>query len=111
MKLVIGVLLCFFCWPCFALDREAFTFTHYDLNVRVEPEQQRLGVRGRVTLRNDSAVPQKHAVMQISSSLAWRSIQAEGKSLQFVMQPYTSDIDHTGALSEAIVTLPREIPP
>jgi hypothetical protein len=111
MKLVIGGLLCLSCWPCLALDREAFTFTHYDLNVRVEPEQQRLGVRGRVTLRNDSAVPQKHAVLQISSSLAWRSIQAEGKPLQFVMQPYTSDIDHTGALSEAIVTLPREISP
>src|SRR5207245_1101469 len=28
-----------------------------------------------------------------------------------VSQPYTSDIDHTGALSEAIVTLPAEIKP
>ena len=34
----------------FSLDREAFTFTSYDLNVRVEPEQQRLGVRGKITL-------------------------------------------------------------
>ncbi len=29
--------------------------------------------------------------------------------MQFVSQPYASDIDHTGALSEAIVTLPAEI--
>jgi hypothetical protein len=95
----------------FSLDREAFTFTSYDLNVRIEPEQRRLGIRGKVTLRNDSQTPQKLAVLQISSSLDWRSIKANGKQLQFVSQPYTSDIDHTGALSEAIVTLPETVPP
>ena len=35
----------------------------------------------------------------------------DGKAVQFVSQPYISDIDHTGALSEAIVTLPVEIKP
>jgi hypothetical protein len=108
--------LCFLCFLCaasnaFSLDREAFTFTSYDLNVRVEPALQRLGVRGKITLRNDSATPQKIAVLQISSSLDWRSIRAGGKQLQFVSQPYNSDIDHTGALSEAVVTLPDAVPP
>jgi hypothetical protein len=93
------------------LDREAFTFVSYDLNVRVEPEQQRLGVRGKIILRNDSAAPQKIAVLQISSSLDWRSVKAGGQTLQFVSQPYTSDIDHTGALSEAIVTFPEAVAP
>ncbi|MBZ5704611.1 MAG: hypothetical protein LAN63_04605 [Acidobacteriia bacterium] len=108
---------CVFCVLCasvvnaFALDREAFTFTNYDLDVRVEPEQQRLAVRGRITLRNDSASPQKNVFLQISSSLDWRSIQVGGKAVQFVSQPYLSDIDHTGALSEAIVTLPQPIAP
>src|SRR5271165_5474447 len=108
--------LCFLCVlgvsavNAFSLDREAFTFTKYDLNVRVEPDQQRLGARGKVTLRNDSATPQKIAVLQISSSLSWRSIKAGGKQLQFVSQPYTSDIDHTGVLSEAVVTLPEAVP-
>jgi hypothetical protein len=96
---------------CFSLDREAFTFTKYDLDVRIEPEQQRLAVRGTIVLRNDSATPQKNASLQISSSLTWRSIQAAGKPLQFVSQPYESDIDHTGELSEAIVTLPKEVAP
>jgi hypothetical protein len=95
----------------FSLDREAFTFTNYDLNVRVEPDQQRLGVRGRITLRNDSLSPQKIAVLQISSSLDWRSIRAGDLAVQFVTQTYTSDIDHTGALSEAIVTLPQPVAP
>jgi hypothetical protein len=103
--------LCGLLRPAFALDREAFTFTRYDLDVRVEPEQQRLAVRGKIVLRNESGQPQRNAVLQVSSTLDWRSIKAEGKAVQFVSQPYTSDIDHTGALSEAIVTLPREIKP
>ncbi len=94
-----------------ALDREAFTFTHYNLDVRIEPEQRRLAVRGKISLRNDSASPQKVLALQISSSLDWRSIQLDGQPAQFVSQPYTSDIDHTGALSEALVTLPKAIPP
>ena len=106
--------LCVFCGlvvPGLALDREAFTFTNYNLDVRVEPEQQRLGVRGRITLRNDSAASQKNVALQISSSLDWRSIQIGGQAVEFVSHEYTSDVDHTGALSEAIVTLPREVPP
>ncbi|MGA7379442.1 MAG: hypothetical protein WBX03_01210 [Terriglobales bacterium] len=103
--------LCGLAFPAVALDREAFTFTHYHLEVRVEPEQQRLGVRGRITLRNDSPIAQKNLVLQVSSTLEWRSIQIAGKPVQFETHPYTSDIDHTGALSEAIVALPHEIPP
>ena len=106
--------LCALCWltlPAFALDREAFTFTKYDLNVRVEPEQQRLGVRGKITVRNDSAKPQSNLALQISVTLDWRSIRIAGKAAHFVTQEYNSDIDHTGALSEAIVDLPQPVPP
>ena len=103
--------LCGLVVPGFGIDREAFTFTGYDLDVRVEPEQQRLAVRGKITLRNDSASSQKNLVLQISSSLDWRSIQFAGKAVQFESHQYTSDIDHTGALSEAIVSLPQEVPP
>jgi hypothetical protein len=104
-------LLCVFASAAWALEREAFTISKYDLEIRLEPEQQRLGARGKITLRNDSGHPQKIAALQISSSLNWRSIQVDGKAVQFVSQPYTSDIDHTGALSEAIVILPAEIKP
>jgi len=97
--------------PAMALDREAFTFTNYDLTVRVEPEQQRLGVRGSISLRNDSSSPQKDVALQISSTLDWSSIKLKGKPLEFVGHEYTSDIDHTGSLSEAIVTLPEDLPP
>ena len=99
------------CGSAFALDREAFIFTKYDLNVRVEPEQQRLAVRGRLTLRNDSTAAQKSLALQISSTLDWRSIQVDRKPVQFVTHQYTSDIDHTGALSEAGITLTAEVAP
>ena len=104
-------LLCVSAVNAFSLDREAFAISKYDLQVRIDPEQQRLGVRGKITLRNDSATPEKIAVLQISSSLNWLSIRAASKLLQFVSQPYNSDIDHTGVLSEAIVTLPNAVAP
>ncbi len=107
-------LLCIFC-ACVAnalsLDRESFSFTNYDLTLQVDPDQHRLGVRGKITLRNGSPTPQKVAALQISSSLNWRSVKSSEKPLQFVSQPYTSDIDHTGSLSEAIVTLPQPVAP
>src|SRR5882724_5972185 len=115
--LALGVVLALLT-PVAALDREAFTVTHYDLNLRLEPAQQRLSVRGKITLRNDSTQPQRIAALQISSSLNWRSIRVvpagapdSAQAVQFLTQPYTSDIDHTGELSEAIVTLPRELAP
>src|SRR4051812_2843015 len=104
----VAFVVCVSLWAG-ALDREAFTFAKYDLNVRVEPGQQRLGVRGKITLRNDSGSPQRSLSLQISSTLNWRSIQFENKPVEFVSQIYTSDIDHTGALSEAIVVLPEAV--
>ena len=109
--LCVLCVLCGFASGARALEREAFTIAKYDLEIRLEPEQQRLGARGKITLRNDSAHPQKIVALQISSSLNWRSIRVDAKAVQFVSQPYISDIDHTGGLSEAIVTLPAEIKP
>ena len=112
MKLLCVLsLLCGLAIPAASLDREAFTFTKYSLQVRLEPEQQRLGVRGQITLRNDSDVPQQTVSLQISSSLTWRSIRLGQNPVEFVSQAYVSDIDHTGSLSEAIVTLPNAIAP
>ena len=112
MKLFCALCVLFsFASVAWAVQREAFTIAKYDLEIRLDPRQQRLGARGKITLRNDSTNPQKIAALQISSSLNWRSIRVNGKAVQFVSQPYTSDIDHTGTLSEAIVTLPVEIKP
>jgi hypothetical protein len=94
-----------------AVDRGAFTFTNYDLELRVDPAGQAMTARGKITLRNDSRQPQSVAAMQVSSSLTWRLVQVGGKPVQFVSQPYTTDIDHTGSVTEAIITLPAAVPP
>src|SRR5215469_16520530 len=113
----LRLFLCVLCVLCgselsaFTLDREAFSITRYDLNATVEPEQQRLAVRGAITVKNDSESAQRNVVLQVSSSLNWISIQLDGKPAAFVTQTYTSDVDHTGALTEAIVTLPHAIAP
>lgn len=95
---------------CSALDREAFTFTKYDLELRANPDEQQIAVRGKITLRNDSKEPRKTASLQISSSLEWRMIEEDGKALQYLAEPLTSDIDHTGKVTEAVVTFANPVP-
>jgi hypothetical protein len=111
VRFAVLCVLCSCTVGAFSLDREAFAISNYDLNVRIDPTQQRLGARGKLTLRNQSSASQTIAVLQISSSLNWLSVKAGGKLLQFASQTYNSDIDHTGVLSEAIVTLPQAIAP
>jgi len=109
-------LLCVLCVLCGfqsarALDRQAFTVTDYDLQIKVTPESQSLEASGKIALRNDTAQPQRNPVLQISSTLQWSTITVAGKTVQYLAQTYTSDIDHSGGLSEAILTLPKPVPP
>ena len=97
--------------PARAIDREAFTISRYQLDVQVDRTAHVIAVTGKLTLRNDSTQPQKLVALQVSSSLAWNAIALDDKPLQWLGDNYTSDIDHTGSLSEAIVTLPKEVAP
>ena len=109
-------LFCALCVLCgfhsaLALDRNAFKFSNYDLKIRVTPGAQSLEAEGKVTIRNDTTQPQRNPVLQISSTLQWHSITFGGKAVQYLAETYTSDIDHTGALSEAVISLQQPIPP
>ena len=94
-----------------ALDRHAFTFTSYNLKITIDPAKQGFAVTGSLVARNDSAVPQKNLALQISNSLRWTSVSIGKEQVPWVQQPYTSDIDHTGTLSEAILTLANPVAP
>jgi len=98
-----------------ALDRNAFCFTRYDLRVTLDPHQHGLTAEGTVEVRNVSPRPQREVSLQISSSLRWLSVLADGAGadveVEWIEQSYTSDIDHTGLLSEAIVKLDKPIAP
>ncbi len=66
-------------------------------------------------MRNISQVPQREVSLQISSSLRWLSVLADGagaaREVEWLEQSYTSDIDHTGLLNEAIVKLDKPVAP
>ena len=104
-------LLIVFSASSFAVDRNAFTFTNYDLEIRVDPEGQAMSARGKVTVRNDSDKPQSNLVLQVSSSLEWRMIELDGKPLEYVADTQTTDIDHSGQVTEAVVRLPAPVAP
>ncbi len=112
-RLALALLFCaFLALPAMALDRSAFSFTRYDLQATFDPRQHGLAVEGTVELRNVSRNPQREAVLQISSSLHWLAVSAaDGEPVEWLEQNYTSDIDHTGALNEAIVKLDQPLPP
>jgi len=93
------------------LDRNAFTFLNWNLNLRIEPGSESLFARGSVTLRNDSEQPQNHASLQISSSLHWASIRLKGAVLPFATEQVRSDLDHSGKVQEAVLTLPAAVAP
>jgi len=97
--------------PSVAVDREAFTIIRYQLEVQVDRSTHVMAVSGTLTLRNDTKQPQKLVTLQVSSALAWNGIALDGALLQWLGDNYTCDIDHTGNLSEAIVTLPKEVAP
>ena len=109
--LALVLLSMLFAVPALALDRNAFAFTHYDLQLTVDPHEQALTAEGTVELRNLSSQPQTEAALQISSSLHWLSVLAGGAPVEWLTQSYTSDIDHTGQLSEAIVKLDPPLAP
>jgi len=93
------------------LDRDAFTFLDWNLDVRIETKTESLFVRGKISLRNDSTKPQAQIPLQISSSLTWASIRENGKAIPFAASQFRSDLDHSGKVDEAIVSLPSPVAP
>ena len=111
-NLLAAVLLSFgLLSSCTALDREAFTVTRYQLDVQIDRASHVMAVTGRLTLRNDSKLPQKNVALQVSSSLSWNGLAYNANPVEWIGDDYTSDIDRTGHLSEAIATLPKDAAP
>ncbi|MGA3079980.1 MAG: hypothetical protein ABSD44_01210 [Terracidiphilus sp.] len=102
-------------------ERQAVTFTGFDLDVHLSPAAQQIAVRALVTLRNDGKTPLARIPLQISSSLNWERIRIAGnggngparpsKEISFQVATLNSDADHTGQLHEAEVTLNQPLAP
>ena len=92
-------------------ERQAITFTEFDLDVRLRPASHQMAVRAQVTVRNDGKTPLARVPMQISSQLNWERIRVAGKDAVFPVAVLNSDADHTGQLHEAAVTLAAPLAP
>src|SRR5882757_9836784 len=85
--------------------RRGILFTKYALDVRLETRDATMHVRAIVKVKNESAAALDAIPLQISSSLQWEEIDADGKPLRFAHHTVATDADHTGAMHEALVTL------
>ncbi|HZD76804.1 MAG TPA: hypothetical protein VE218_07355, partial [Acidobacteriaceae bacterium] len=85
--------------------RRAILFTKYALDVRLETRDASMHTRAIVTVKNESAAALAAIPLQISSTLHWEGIDADGKPLRFAHHTVATDADHTGAMNEALVTL------
>jgi len=92
-------------------ERQAVTFTAYDMDVHLFAAEQHIAVRALLTLRNDGKAPLAHIPLQISSTLNWESIRIGGKDVTVPVATLNSDTDHTGRLHEAVVTLALPLTP
>lgn len=91
--------------------RRAILFTRYALDVRLETRDATMHTRAIVTVRNADATALSAIPLQISSSLKWEEIDADGKPLRFAHHIVATDADHTGAMNEALVTLAAPLDP
>jgi len=98
-------------------ERSALTFTAYDLDVHLTPASAAISVRAGLTLRNDSPAPLTRLILQISSSLHWDAFSIRSLTsgtttpLPFAARLIDTDADHTGRMTEAVVTLPHPLAP
>ncbi|WP_263410352.1 M1 aminopeptidase family protein [Terriglobus tenax] len=94
--------------------RSSLVFTAYDLDVHLNTTESGLSVRALVTVRNAGDKAIAELPLQISSSLHWETARLveDGKpvALKMVQHAVKTDLDHTGAMSEAVLTLPRPLP-
>lgn len=94
-----------------AEERNAPTFTSYDLDAHLEPAKAQMTVHGRFEVRNDGKETLRYLALQLSSTLRWESLSIAGKTVTWGQHEIDTDADHTGKATEAVVTLPTPLAP
>ena len=92
-------------------EREAITFTDFNMDVHLRPAEHEIAVRTLVAVRNDGRSPLAQIPLQISSSLHWERIRVAARDALYTVATLNSDTDHTGQLHEAAVKLAAPLAP
>ena len=94
-------------------ERSALTFTAYDLDAHLTPSSAGISVRAVLAVRNDGPTPLPRLILDITSSIHWDAVSTRTPAavahLPFATHLVPTDADHTGAMSEAVVTLPQPL--
>jgi len=94
-------------------ERSALTFTAYDLDAHLTPSSAGISVRAVLAVRNDGPTPLPRLTLDITSSIHWDAVSTRTPAavahLPFATHLVPTDADHTGAMSEAVVTLPQPL--
>lgn len=92
-------------------EREAVTFTEFNMDVHLRSAEHEIAVRALVTVRNDGKSPLVHIPLEISSTLHWERIRVAATDALYTIATLNSDTDHTGQLHEAAVKLATPLAP
>jgi hypothetical protein len=96
-------------------ERSALTFTAYDLDLHLTPATAAISARANLTVRNDTAAPLPRLILQLTSTLHWDSISTRNAPaptpIPFATHQVPTDADHTGSMSEAVLTLAHPLAP
>lgn len=92
------------------IERSAIALTQWDLDIHLVPAKSGMAAKAQVTVRNISSAPLSRLTLQLSSTLEWESITAP-IPLTFTEHTVATDADHTGQMTEALVTLSRPLSP
>lgn len=92
-------------------EREALTFTSYDLDLHITPANGGVEAHANLTIRNDGRSPLMRIALQLSSSLVWENLRLRTGDFAFVQHRINTDADHTGVAREAVLTLGEPLIP
>jgi hypothetical protein len=95
-------------------ERDALTFTAYDLDLHLVPAASGIEAHANFTVRNDGKVALTRLALQLSSSLAWETLRVRSAGATpgaFVQHRINTDADHTGVAREAVLTLAQPLAP
>jgi hypothetical protein len=92
-------------------EREAVTFTEFNMDVHLRSAEHEIAVRALITVRNDSKSPLAQVPLEISSALHWERIRVGAHDTPYTVATLNSDTDHTGQLHEAAVKLATPLAP
>jgi hypothetical protein len=101
--------------PITRAERSSLLITSYDLDVHLIPANSALETHATLTLRNLTSAALPRIPLQISSTLRWQTVSEVTlsglKTIPFTQSPIATDTDHSGYAQEAVLTLPKPLPP